>query len=235
MPVDPDGREDLIQIRHDVAADWASVNPVLAYGEPGWDSTNNILKVGDGSTAWNALAPVGSNADLTDLIARWVAASGSSSASLSFAEDTDNGTNVATLAAPSALGADRVITLPDATGTLITGTQADAAYAPKTPAVGSGLGTTGTIDLDMAALDGTYQTISLSGNPTFTSSNRAAGRSVTVKLIAGGAGRTITWPAWIPLSAALPTSLASGKVAVFTVVFWDTTDAAATAAYSAQP
>lgn len=101
--------------------------------------------------------------------------------------------------------------------------------------VGVGLGTSGTIDLDMAKLDGTYQTISLSGNPTFTTSNRAATREVTIKLIAGGSSRTLTFPSWIFVGAAAPTTLASGKVAIFTVTFFDTTDAAAVAAYSAQP
>lgn len=55
MPTPPDGRNDLAQIRRDVAADWSSVNPILAAGEPGYDTTNNILKVGDGTTAWNDL------------------------------------------------------------------------------------------------------------------------------------------------------------------------------------
>ena len=39
--------------------DWSN-NPVLAEGEPGFDTTNNILKVGDGTTAWNDLNPIGS-------------------------------------------------------------------------------------------------------------------------------------------------------------------------------
>lgn len=58
------------------------------------------------------------NADLTDLIARWVAASASGPASLDFLEDSDNGTNRMRVIAPAALGADRTLTLPDATGTV---------------------------------------------------------------------------------------------------------------------
>jgi len=55
----------------------------------------------------------------------YTAASASGAASLEFAEDTDNGTNKVTLAAPAALGADRSITFPDAAGeiTLNTATQ----------------------------------------------------------------------------------------------------------------
>lgn len=59
MATAPDGRRALIQVRRDVAADWASANPVLAAGEPGWDTDNNILKIGDGVTAWSALAAAG--------------------------------------------------------------------------------------------------------------------------------------------------------------------------------
>jgi hypothetical protein len=44
-----------IQLRRDTAANWSSVNPILAYGEPGFDTTNQQLKVGNGSTAWNSL------------------------------------------------------------------------------------------------------------------------------------------------------------------------------------
>ena len=45
-----------IQIRRDTSANWASVNPVLASGELGFDTTTATLKVGDGVTAWLSLA-----------------------------------------------------------------------------------------------------------------------------------------------------------------------------------
>ena len=44
-----------MRIRRGTAAEWSSANPVLAEGEPGLDTTNNILKIGDGVTAWNSL------------------------------------------------------------------------------------------------------------------------------------------------------------------------------------
>lgn len=44
------------QWRRDTAANWASNNPTLADGEVGYDSTNKLVKVGDGSTAWNSLS-----------------------------------------------------------------------------------------------------------------------------------------------------------------------------------
>lgn len=78
--------------------------------------------------------------------------------------------------------------------------------------VGSALGTTGTVNLDLAALTGTIQTITATGNITFTTSNRASGRSFELRIAAGGATRTLAWPAWVAFGAALPTSLASGAV-----------------------
>lgn len=47
---------DLIKVKTDTAANWASNNPVLADQEPGYDSTNRILKIGNGATAWAALS-----------------------------------------------------------------------------------------------------------------------------------------------------------------------------------
>jgi hypothetical protein len=91
------------------------------------------------------------------------------------------------------------------------------------------------VNLDMAALHGTIQTIALTGAITFTTSNRAAGREVTLVIAAGGSSRTLAWPSWLAVGAALPTSLASGKTLVATVTFMDTTDAAAIAATAAQP
>ena len=45
-----------IFLRRDTAANFASTNPVLSEGEPAFDTTNQILKVGDGVTAWNSLS-----------------------------------------------------------------------------------------------------------------------------------------------------------------------------------
>lgn len=44
-----------IQIRGDTAANWTSKNPVPKDRELCYDKTNNQLKTGDGTTAWNSL------------------------------------------------------------------------------------------------------------------------------------------------------------------------------------
>jgi hypothetical protein len=114
-------------------------------------------------------------------------------------------------------------------------TAADIDAAPATRAVGTSLGTTGTVDLDMATVHGTIQKITATGDITFTTSNRATGREVALIIAAGGSSRTLGWPSWIPVGASLPTTIASGKTLVATVTFTDTTDAAAIATAAAQP
>lgn len=44
-----------IQQRRDTAATWTSVNPILYEGEAGHETDTGKWKLGDGSTAWNAL------------------------------------------------------------------------------------------------------------------------------------------------------------------------------------
>lgn len=95
---------------------------------------------------------------------------------------------------------------------------------PSDISVGTSLGTTGTVDLNFLTLRGTIQTITLTGNPTFTTSNRAAGRAFELRLASGGSARTITWPAWVAFGAALPTSLASGKTLSVALRCLGTTD-----------
>lgn len=50
--------------------------------------------------------------------------------SVVLAEDTDNGTNTVTIIAPSTLASDRVITLPDETGTMVTTVTPASTYFP---------------------------------------------------------------------------------------------------------
>ena len=44
-----------LQLRRDFAAEWVSVNPILAEGEPGIELDTNKFKLGNGISAWNAL------------------------------------------------------------------------------------------------------------------------------------------------------------------------------------
>jgi hypothetical protein len=53
---------DLIQLRKGTSSQWSSSNPILASGEPGYDVTGKVLKIGDGVTAWNSLSGISSSA-----------------------------------------------------------------------------------------------------------------------------------------------------------------------------
>lgn len=41
-----------IQMRRDTYANWQSINPIPASGEFALDTTNDVLKIGDGQTRW---------------------------------------------------------------------------------------------------------------------------------------------------------------------------------------
>ncbi len=50
------------RLRRGTAAEWATPPlVVLSNGEPGFDTTNNILKIGNGINTWAALKPVNIN------------------------------------------------------------------------------------------------------------------------------------------------------------------------------
>lgn len=49
-------RNNLIQFRRGTDQEWLGIDPVLASGEPGYNTSNNTLKIGDGNTQWQHLA-----------------------------------------------------------------------------------------------------------------------------------------------------------------------------------
>lgn len=54
-----------IQLRHDTAANWTSVNPILALGERGVETDTGKEKSGDGSTVWASLPYFGGTGTVT--------------------------------------------------------------------------------------------------------------------------------------------------------------------------
>ena len=58
----------LIHIRRGTAAFWQGSNPVLAEGEPGYETDSQILKIGDGSTDYNSLRPTYANGAIQDVL-----------------------------------------------------------------------------------------------------------------------------------------------------------------------
>jgi len=43
------------RLRRGTSEAWRRVNPVLLYGEPGFEKDTNKLKIGDGTKSWNQL------------------------------------------------------------------------------------------------------------------------------------------------------------------------------------
>lgn len=91
-----------------------------------------------------------------------------------------------------------------------------------------------TTDLDMSALAGGYRTISLTGNLTLTTSNRASGRTVTLRLICDATARTLTFPAGWVFVGQKPATIAASKTAVLSLTFFGTADTDCVAAYGVQ-
>jgi hypothetical protein len=51
--------QNIIKFRQGTASEWSSTNPVLSVGEPGFDTTNNQVRIGDGISSWTNLSIVG--------------------------------------------------------------------------------------------------------------------------------------------------------------------------------
>ena len=90
-----------------------------------------------------------------------------------------------------------------------------------------------TTDIDMDT-DG-FQTVTLTGDITFTTSNRAAGRSKTIRIVGDSSLRTFTFPSWTFIGAAAPASLEANKDAVLTITAFGTADTDIIAAYAVEP
>jgi hypothetical protein len=69
---------------------------------------------------------------------------------------------------------------------------------------------------------------------TFTASNYRAGAIKTVRIIAGGSSRTLTFPNDWVFVGAKPASIASGKTGILTVTSFGTTEADCVAAWAVQ-
>jgi hypothetical protein len=89
-----------------------------------------------------------------------------------------------------------------------------------------------TTNLDLDANE--VQTLSLTGNVTFTTSNRAAGKHKTVKISCDGTQRTLTFPSWKFVGNTAPANIAANKTAILTITCFGTADTDIVAAYSVE-
>lgn len=78
------------------------------------------------------------------------------------------------------------------------------------------------------------KTLSITGNVTFTTSNSAVGRSLTLKILCDGTQRNLTFPGtWVWMGTA-PTNIAINKTAILSLTCFGTGDANVVAAYAVQ-
>jgi hypothetical protein len=98
-----------MQQRRGTASQWTSANPILNAGEMGWESDTNKFKIGDGTNHW---------ADLDYFIDANSTVNPSFGSSIVFEGATAN--DFETTLQVTDPTADRTITLPDVTGTVIT-------------------------------------------------------------------------------------------------------------------
>lgn len=91
-----------------------------------------------------------------------------------------------------------------------------------------------TVNLSMSDLAGMYRTISLTGNLTFTTSNRGTGRTVVLRLICDATQRTLTFPAGWVFVGTKPANIAASKTGVLSLSFFGTADTDCVAAWSVQ-
>jgi hypothetical protein len=129
-------------------------------------------------------------------------------------------------------------TLNATTGTVTTLTSSTATISEVATGknfvvnVGTLSTTTGTQGLDFTSQG--YLTHAITGNITYTASNYAAGRSLSVRITSDGTARNLTFPTNWVFVGAKPTSIAASKNAVLSVTSFGTTEAESVAAYAVQ-
>lgn len=106
--------------------------------------------------------------------------------------------------------------------------------APATPTnVQYSVGAMSGVDFDFDSTDA-IQTLSISGNTTFTGSNYAAGKSITLFITTDGSTRDLAFPSGWIFEGAKPTDQAASKVGVLTLLCTGTTEASVRCAYAVE-
>lgn len=90
------------------------------------------------------------------------------------------------------------------------------------------------VTLDFNAAN--VQSVSLTGNITFSTSNRSVTKGKVMRIICDATSRTLTFPSgWVWLGAAAPTTVAASKTAVLSLYSFGTADTDIIASYAVQP
>lgn len=127
------------------------------------------------------------DADLSALATAFARATNTNPASIALAEDTDNGTNKITVTAPASVSSDKVLTLPDATDTLVGKATTDTLTNKTFNANGTGnsLSNVEVADFAASAIVTAAEGLASSDNDTSLPTTAAV-----IDAIAAGAGLT---------------------------------------------
>ena len=122
-----------IQMRRGSTSDWNTADPILNEGEIGYNTTLGQIKIGDGSTAWSSLDYMVTDAELNTSLGNYIELT--EKGAVSGVAELDENKNVLTRESVIFEGAttnsyqttlvtvdptaDRTITLPDSTGTVV--------------------------------------------------------------------------------------------------------------------
>ena len=126
---------------------------------------------------------------------------------------------------------------------LAIGSESDVLTVSSSLPVWSAPATPTNVQYDVAAMSGVdfdfdstdaVQTISISATTTFTGSNYAAGKSITLFITTDGSARDLAFPADWKFQGTKPTSQAASKVGTLTLLCSSTTEASVRAAYAVE-
>ena len=92
-----------------------------------------------------------------------------------------------------------------------------------------------TTNVDMLLVDRQFRTLTLTGDVTFTTSNRANGRTCSIRIVSGASQRAFTFPIEWDFLGTKPATIAANKTAVLSLTFYGTTDDDCVACYAVQP
>lgn len=90
-----------------------------------------------------------------------------------------------------------------------------------------------TTDLDFSGADN--RDLALTGDVTFTTSNKASGLSLRLRIKADGSSRNFTFPSWVFVDAAAPASIGANKTAILELQAYGSADSDVVARYTVEP
>lgn len=106
--------------------------------------------------------------------------------------------------------------------------------APAVPTnVQYGVAVMSGVDFDFSSTNA-VQTISISGTTTFTGSNYAAGKSITLFITTDGTERDLAFPSGWKFQGTKPTAQAASKIGTLTLLCSSTTEASVRCAYAVE-